>query len=130
MTQAEKNKAFYLTYLKALSGKAKTKQLISRYVEDEKLINHSLFFEQLFPEYELIIDELIAEGNRVFVRSHFVGTHRGGTDAIPATQQKVKTPFAVGYEIKNEKIVDFWAIANEMELFEQLGLAREQVDVL
>ena len=129
MDQAQRNKRFYLNYVNALSGKRKHFNLIAKYVEDEKLIQHILFFEKLFPEYKLVIDELIAEGDRVFVRSHFVGKHKGHMEGIPATHKKVNTPFAVGYQIKNEKIVDFWAIANELELFEQLGLAKEQVEV-
>ena len=129
MNQSQKSKQFYLNYLSSLSGKRKTRELISRFVEDEKLIGHILFFEKLFPKYELVIDEILAEGDRVFVRSHMVGTHEGDMDGIPATHKTVNTPFAVGYKIKNEKIVNFWAIANEMEFLEQLGLAREQVEV-
>lgn len=129
MKKSEKNKQFYLNYLDALSGHKKTRELISKFVSDEKLIGHILFFEKLFPKYELIIDELMAEGDHVFVRSHFVGKHKGEADGIPATQKTVDAPFATGYKMKNGKIVDFWAIANEMELFEQLGLARDQVDV-
>jgi predicted ester cyclase len=129
MTPTEKNKQFYRKYLEALSGKVKTRELLSQYIEDEKLIEHALFLEQLFPKYEIIIDELMAEGDRIFVRSHFVGNHSGKAAGIPATQKSVDTPFALGYRIHNEKIIDFWAIANEMELFEQMGLAREQVEV-
>ena len=129
MTQSQKNKQFFLNYHANLSGKRETKEMISRFVEDEKLFQHILFFESLFPEYAVIIDDLVAEGDRVFVRSHLVGTHEGNLDGIPATHKKVDTPFALGYRIRNEKIVDFWAIANEMEFFEQLGLAREQVEV-
>lgn len=129
MTQAEKSKQFFLNYWAALSGKAKTHELIAQFVADPRLIEHILFFEKLFPKYEAIVDEVIAEGNRVFVRSHIKGSHEGAIDGIPATHQKINVPFALGYHIENEKIVDFWAIANEMELFEQLGLARENVEV-
>ena len=87
------------------------------------------FFEKLFPKYEIIVDELLAEGDRIFVRSHIKGQHIGETDEIPATQKNIETPFALGYRIQNDKIVDFWAIANEMELFEQLGLTRDEVEV-
>jgi predicted ester cyclase len=129
MNQSQKNKQFFLKYHDALSGKKKTLELITRFVEDEKLIEHILFFEKLFPEYETIIDELVAEGDKVFARAHVTGKHQGSLDGIPATHRSVNTPFALGYTIKKEKIVDFWAIANELEFFEQLGLAREQVNV-
>lgn len=129
MDQTQKSKQFFLRYWTALSGKVKTYELITRFVADERLIEHILFFEKLFPHYEVVIDEIMAEGNRVFVRSHVKGQHEGTTEGIPATHQKINVPFALGYRIENEKIVDFWAIASEMDLLEQLGLAREQVEV-
>ncbi len=129
MNQSQKNKQFYLKYHDALSGKKKTREKIMRYVADEKLIEHILFFENMFPEYAVILDDIVAEGDKVFVQSHLMGQHEGEIDGIPATHKTVNAPFALGYTIKNEKIVSFWAIANEMEFFEQLGLARDQVNV-
>lgn len=129
MSQSEATKQFYLSYLAATSGKKKTKELLSRYIADEKLIGHALFFESIFPEYSLHVDELVAEGDRVFVRAHLTGQHTGEADVIPPTNRSVDTPFALGYRVENNKIVSFWAIANEMEFLEQLGLAREQVNV-
>lgn len=129
MTTPEKNKQFYINYLKVLSGKEKTRDILCKYIEHEKLIEHILFFEKMFPKYILIIDELMAEGDQVFVKSHFIGNHEGDADGIPATNLTVEAPFALGYKIKNNKIIDFWAIANEMELFEQMGLARDQVEI-
>ena len=129
MDQATKNKAFYRRYLETFSGKEKRREQLEAFVADNRLIEHILFFENLFPKYEIIVDELLAEGDRIFVRSHLKGQHLGETDEIPATQKNVKTPFALGYRIKDDKIVDFWAIANEMELFEQLGLTRIEVEV-
>ena len=129
MIETEKNKQLYLKYISTVSGKKKPRELLMKFIEDEKLIEHILFFEKLFPEYELIIDELIAEADQIFVRSQFFGIHEGAADGIPATNKTIDTPFALGYKIKNEKIVDFWAIADQMELFNQMGLAREQVDV-
>jgi len=129
MDQATKNKAFYRRYLNTLSGQEKTYERIAQFVADERLIQHILFFEKIFPHYEIIVDELLAEGDRIFVRSHMKGQHLGDTDHIPATQKNIETPFALGYRIQNDKIVDFWAIANEMELFEQLGLTRDEVEV-
>lgn len=129
MNPSQKSKEFFLKYHAALSGHKKTPELISQFVEDEKLTGHILFFENLFPEYEVIIDDLVAEGEQVFIRSHLVGLHKGAMEGIPATQKTVDAPFALGYRIKNDKIVSFWAIANEMDFFEQLGLAKEQINV-
>jgi hypothetical protein len=129
MNLSQKNLQFFMKYHNTLSGHPKTRELICQFVEDEKLVEHILFFEQMFPEYAIVIDEIIAGGDRVFVRSHFSGKHEGEAKGIPATHKTVETPFALGYKIRHEKIVDFWAIANEMQFFEQLGLARGQVNV-
>ena len=129
MTLQEKNKQFYCNYIASVTGKPKPHELLIQFIEDEKLIEHVLFFEKLFPEYQIIIDDLMAEGNWIFVRAHIIGKHEGEADGIPITHKNVEAPFALGYEIKNEKIMDFWAIGNELELFEQMGLAREQVEV-
>ena len=128
-SKEEKNKAFFLEYLTALSGHHKNRELIQKYVSDPRLIEHILFFEDLFPKYELVIQELMAQGDRIILRSQFIGTHTGQREGIPSTMQQINTPFATGYQIIKNKIVDFWAIANEVELFEQMGLIREEVNV-
>lgn len=129
MNKRQKNKRFYLNYIDTFNGKEKPVELLRKYIEDEKLIEHILFFEKLFPKYRAIIDEILAEGDKVFVRARIQGKHEGEVEGILATYKKFDTPFALGYTIRNEKIVGFWAIANEMEFFEQMGLAREQVEV-
>ena len=71
----------------------------------------------------------MAEGDQIFVKSHFKGKHVGEADGIPATNRSVESPFALTYKIKNNKIIDFWAIANEMDFIEQICLARDQIEV-
>lgn len=129
MTQLEETKKFILEYWNAVSGKPKTETLLRQYVDSEKLINHILFFESMFPEYQLLPIEVIAENNKVFVRAHIVGKHEGETDGVPPTLKDIDAPFAICYKISNFRIVDFWAIADQIELLEQLGLHAEQVEV-
>lgn len=124
MTQEKKNKQFIIGYYNALAGKEKPEHMIRKYVADEKLIEHIKFFEKSFPEYDLIPEEIIAEGDRVFVRARIEGMHEGEMDGIPPTFQEIKMPFAICYRIGNGRIVDHWMIADQMELLEQLGLAR------
>jgi predicted ester cyclase len=93
------------------------------------LIDSAHFFKKLFPDYTLKVKDMIAEGDRVFVNVDFIGKHEGTAEGIPATDKEVQVPFALCYTIRDEKIVDFQAIGNEMEFFEQLGLTPEQVEV-
>ncbi|GEO11448.1 ester cyclase [Segetibacter aerophilus] len=121
MEQFKKNKEFIIEYFAAVSGVAKSRSLMEQFATDQGLIGHVEFFEAAFPKYEVLADEITAEDNRVVVRARFKGTHQGDLAGIPATYKSVEFPFAIGYEVENNKIVNHWLIADQMSLMEQLG---------
>lgn len=129
MNQVQKNKQFMMDYYKLGSGQEKTEELLRQFTNNERLIGHVMFMDKAFPNYQIIPDEIIAEGDKVFVRAHVVAKHKGEVDGIPPTFKDINVPFAIGYRIADEKIVDFWTISDQMEFLEQLGMAREQVEV-
>ena len=122
MEQIRKNKEFIVEYLNAISGVAKTRELVEKYVLDQGLVEHIEFFDGVFPKYELFVDEMTAEGNRVVVRARVKGTHEGELNGIPPTYRSIEFAFAIGYEIENGKISHHWLIADQMALMEQLGV--------
>ena len=122
MNQLKKNREFILNYLNAMSGHAKTRELCKQYTNDEKLIEHIQFFESAFPKYELFIEEMITEANKVVVRGRATGIHQGALNGIPPTGKEMDLPFAIRYTIENDMITDMWLIADQMILMEQLGV--------
>jgi predicted ester cyclase len=122
MEQLNKNKEFIIRYFNAVSGVPKTRELLERYVTDEGLLEHIAFFDSVFPNYEIFADEMTADGNRVVVRARLKGRHEGELNGIPPTHRPVDFPFAVGYEIENNKIVHHWLIADQIAMMEQLGI--------
>ena len=122
MEQQKKNKEFIINYLNAVGGVPKTRELLEKYMTDEALIGHIQFFETAFPGYEVYIDELTADGNRVIVKARTKGVHLGDLGGIPATFKEVDFPFVVAYEIENNMIISHWMIADQMALMEQLGV--------
>jgi predicted ester cyclase len=122
MEQQRQNKEFIIRYLNVLSGETKTREIMEQYMTDEELLGHILFFDSVFPKYEMFADELTSEGNRVVVRARMRGCHEGEFNGIAPTHRKVEFPFVVSYEIENGKIVHHWLIADQMILMEQLGL--------
>ncbi len=122
METTKKNKQFILEYYNALSGVEKTEKLIDRYVNDEELKNHIIFFDTIFPRYEVVVDEMIAENNKVVVLARVRGTHEGEFNDIPPTHQKVEIRFTIRYVIEKDKIVDHWMISDLSTLYEQLGI--------
>jgi hypothetical protein len=122
MEQERKNKAFIINYFNDISGVDKTRELLEHYIEDEDLIGHIIFFEAAFPKYELFIDEMTAETNRVVLTARIEGKHLGALGDIPATGREANFFFVIRYEIENEKIISHWMLADQMRLMEQLGV--------
>lgn len=122
MDSLQKNKELVIDYYNAVSGVKKTRKLMEKYLSDNHLIEHIEFFDTVFPAYEIFADEITAEGNRVVVKARIKGRHEGELSGIPPTQKKVEVPFAIGYEIEENKIINHWMIFDQMMLMEQLGV--------
>ncbi|MEI6889411.1 MAG: ester cyclase [Bacteroidales bacterium] len=122
MELTRQNKEFIIRYINALSGVTKTRELMEEYVSDEELLGHITFFDTVFPKYEMFMDEITAEGNRVVVRARAKGVHKGEFNGIQPTYRNVEFPFVVSYEIENGKIVHHWLIADQIAVMEQLGV--------
>jgi len=95
-------------YLQAISGQAKTPDLVARYVSDSHLAAHIQQVEAAFPGYELIVEQLIAEADLVAMRGMFRGVHRGEFAGIPATGRPVAAPLMISYRIVDGRIADHW----------------------
>lgn len=126
MTRSELNKAFILKYYSALYGVRKTEALCRQFVSDQNLIDHILYFDKVFPNGRLVAEEVIAEGDKVFVKARLFAKHTGEADGIPPTFKDIEMPFAICYRIENQKIVDFWTVTDQVELLKQLGIAQEE----
>lgn len=62
-----------------------------------------------FPDTQLTIEDIIAEGNKVVIRSTWTGTHQGEFMGIPATGKQVSTTAINIYRIENGKLVEEWS---------------------
>ena len=120
---ADKNKALIADYFEAMRTKEKTAELLDQYIgeSDQALKDHIAMFEAGFPQYELIAEDVIAEGDNVVVRGTFRGTHRGEFAGIAATNQEVEVPLIIIYRIEDGKIAEHWLQADVMGLMQQLG---------
>ena len=123
MENLKHNRALIIRYFNAISGAVKTEALLREYTNDQNLIDHILFFENTFPKYELFIEEMISESDKVVVRGRLKGIHLGEFNGVPATNKEVDLPFAIRYVIANDMISGHWLIADQMILMQQLGLA-------
>lgn len=118
------NKKFIEEYIHSLSGEYKTEELLDKYISDPELKELIRFFENAFPKYELSIDDLLEEGNKVCLRSTIRGVHKGELIGIPATGKEILTSLIVIYEIEDNKISNHWMVADNFGLMQQLGVVK------
>jgi steroid delta-isomerase-like uncharacterized protein len=78
------------------------------------------FFFQAFPDLHVSLDEFVAEGDRVFLRSTMTGTHDGGFQGIPATGRHIAAESAEVFRIADGKFVGYWCMVNVAGLMHQL----------
>lgn len=111
-------------YFDAINGKAKTEEILDKFITDQDLKEHIRFFESAFPEYELIPEDMIQENNKVAVRTTFRGKHLGELMGISATGKEVSTSIMLIYEVENNKISNHWMVADQFGLMQQLGVIK------
>ncbi len=120
MMTTEESRQFINEYIGAIS-KDKSEAVIDKYVADPELKGHILFFEAGLPNYQLIPEDIIAEGNKVAVRFLLEGEHRGDLFGIPPTGRKVNIEGIIIYEVDNNKIVNHWMQADSNTLMQQIS---------
>jgi steroid delta-isomerase-like uncharacterized protein len=74
-----------------------------------------------FPDLQLTIEDMIAEGDKVVVRYTLRGTQQGETQGIPPTGKRVTVPGIFICRCAGGKIVEEWDMWDELGLFQQLG---------
>jgi predicted ester cyclase len=75
-----------------------------------------------FPDWKHMIEDIIAEGDKVAVRLNQNGTHKAEYEGIPATDKKVIMPAQCLLVVINGKVKEFWAIENYLDFYQQLGM--------
>lgn len=86
----------------------------------EAVTRGCLSYFDAFPDIHISLDELIAEDDRVFVRSTMTGTHDGEYKGIAPTGRNVAVDCAEVYRLADGKIVGYWCLLNVAGLMRQL----------
>jgi len=73
------------------------------------------------PDYHTIIEDLIAEGDKVVARVTMTGTHSGNFWGIPPTGKRVNLTAIYIVRIVDGKIVEHWGEEDGMKVLKQLG---------
>jgi predicted ester cyclase len=117
------NKALITRYLEAISGKPKPESVLRLFIAEQQLIEHILVAEAAFPLYELVADEILADGDLVSLRGWVRGKHLGTLMEISPSGADVNYMLFITYKIEGGKIVDHWMLGDTMTLMRQIGAA-------
>ncbi len=74
-----------------------------------------------FPDFGIAIEELVAEGDTVAVRSTLHGTHQGEFLGVPPTGRRMAVAGMEFYRLAEGRIIERWAMVDLPGLLQQLG---------
>ncbi len=74
------------------------------------------------PDLNWIVDDMIAEGDKVVARAAVRGTHKGEYRGIAATERSVSVPGVDIFRIAGGKFVELWSYLDTLGLMQQLGV--------
>jgi steroid delta-isomerase-like uncharacterized protein len=79
-------------------------------------------FRSAFPDFKVTIDDMIADGDKVVVRSTWSGTQKGEFMGIPPTGKPVSFGVIDIVRFAGDKVVEHWGQMDSMRMMQQLGV--------
>ena len=74
-----------------------------------------------FPDIQLVVEDQVAEGDKVSTRRTWQATHRGPYRGIDATGRRVKWTQISIVRLAEGRIVEDWPVSDELSILQQLG---------
>ena len=69
-----------------------------------------------------VLEDLVAEGDKVAGRVTAYGRHQGELFGIPATGRKIRVTGIAIWRIRDDRIVEHWHETDQLGLLQQLGV--------
>lgn len=75
-----------------------------------------------FPDVRMVIEDQVAEGDRVVTRWTATGTHKGELMGIPPTGKQVRVSGIDINRLEGGKIIESWGSSDQLGMMQQLGV--------
>jgi steroid delta-isomerase-like uncharacterized protein len=79
-------------------------------------------FRGAMPDLRVIIEDMIAEGDKVVVRYTIEGTHERELFGVPPTGQRLSIKSISVERVSDGKIREHWRITDGLDMMQQLGV--------
>jgi steroid delta-isomerase-like uncharacterized protein len=97
------------------------------YQGTEELKQVSAGFLEAFPDLNVTVEDVLAEGEQVAVRWTQRGTHQGEMERLgPPTGRSFELEGITIHRFEGDKIAETWERYDNLSLLQQLGLVPEQ----
>ena len=86
---------------------------------------HKVFWAAI-PDFFVTINQIVGEGDLVYVYNTITGTHTGpGFLGLPPTGNEIKYDVVDMFRLRDGKLVEHWDVADTKALFSQVGAVKD-----
>jgi len=127
----EDNKLFDQQFMEMVLNNEKSELLKNFYTSEfvDRMLEEALILRKAFPDLHYIIEDQIAEKDKIVTRWTASGTHRGelvspghpGSPAIPPTGKRVSWGGVTISRLAMGKYVEQWINIDKLSILQQLG---------
>jgi steroid delta-isomerase-like uncharacterized protein len=78
-------------------------------------------FHSAIPDLRVVIEDMIAEGDKVATRYALEGTHKGELFGATPTGRQLSIKSMTVERLSGGKIVEHWRVTDELDMMRQLG---------
>jgi steroid delta-isomerase-like uncharacterized protein len=104
-------------------GKDQRKEASQMVAEDPEGVRAVVaMFRSGMPDLRVIIEDMIAEGDKVATRYTLEGTHEGELFGVPPTGQRLSIKSISVERVSDGKIREHWRITDTLDMMQQLGV--------
>ncbi len=79
-------------------------------------------FRSGMPDLRVVIEDMIADGDKVAVRYTLEGTHEGELFGVPPTGQRLSIKSIAIERVSDGKIREHWRVTDSLDMMQQLGV--------
>ena len=79
-------------------------------------------FRSAMPDLRVIVEDMVAEGDKVAVRYTLEGTHEGELFGVPPTGQRLSIKSISVERVSDGTIREHWRITDSLDMMQQLGV--------
>jgi predicted ester cyclase len=119
----EQNKARVREYYERVIN-GRDLDAVDEFFADERIVEGvrrgCFSYFNAFPDLHCSLEELVGEGDKVFLRTTMTGTHDGEYKGLDPTGRHVSTDAAEVFRIADGKFVGYWCLTNVAGLMHQL----------